>query len=97
MSGLFDLELDTTLFLCDNKSCIKMTENPVFDDKSKHIKIWYFYIRDMVQKEAIKLQYVSIDEQVADVLTKPLSRVKFEYFCDKLGVVRKDLPRKGEK
>ena len=31
-----------------------------------------------------------------DALTKPLSRVKFEHFWDKLGVVRKDLPRKGE-
>ena len=50
----------------------------------------------MIQKGSIKLQYVSTDEQVADVLTKPLSRIKFEYFRDKLGVVRKDLPRKGE-
>ena len=50
----------------------------------------------MIQKGAIKLQYVSTDDQVADVLTKPLSRIKFEYFRDKLGVVRKDLPRKGE-
>ena len=31
-----------------------------------------------------------------DVLTKPLSRVKFKHFRDKLGVVRKDLPQKGE-
>ena len=31
-----------------------------------------------------------------DVLTKPLSRVKFEHFRDKLGVVRKNLPQKGE-
>ena len=96
MSGLFNLELDTTVILCDNQSCIKMTENPVFHDKSKHIEIRYFYIRDMIQKGAIKLQYVSTDEQVVDVLTKPLSRIKFEYFRDKLGVVRKDLPRKGE-
>ena len=96
MSGLFNLELDTTVILCDNQSCIKMTENPVFHDRSKHIEIRYFYIRDMMQKGAIKLQYVSTDEQVADILTKPLSRVKFEHFRDKLGVVRKDLPRKGE-
>ena len=46
----------------------------------------------MVHKGAIKLQYVSTDEQVADVLTKPLSHVKFENFRDKLCVVCKDFP-----
>ena len=55
MSGLFNLELDTTVILCDNQSCIKMTENPVFHDRSKHIEIRYFYIQDMMQKGAIKL------------------------------------------
>ena len=64
----------------------------MFHDKSKHIEIWYDYIRDMVQRGAIKLQYASTDEQVVDVLTKPLSRIKFEHFRDKLGIVQKDLP-----
>ena len=64
----------------------------MFHDKSKHIEIKYQYIRDMVEKEAVKLQYIATDEQVADVLTKPLSKVKFVYFRDKLGVV----PRKRE-
>ena len=64
-----------------------MSENPVFHDKSKHIEIKYKYIHDMVEKGAMKLQYVAINEQVTDVLTKPLSKVKFEYFRDKLGVV----------
>jgi hypothetical protein len=73
-----------------------MTENPMFHDKSKNIEIRYHYICDMVQRGAIKLQYVGTDEQVADVMTNPLSRVKFEYFRDNLGVVRKDLPQKGE-
>jgi hypothetical protein len=45
----------------------------------------------MVQRGAIKLHYVGMDEQVVDVLTKPLSRVKFEHFQDKLGIVRNDL------
>jgi hypothetical protein len=84
---MFDLEMETTVILCDNQSCIKMMENPVFHDKSKHIEIRYHYIRDMVQRGAVKLQYVGTDEQVADVLTKPMSRVKIEYFRDKLGVV----------
>jgi hypothetical protein len=57
-----------------------MMENPVFHDKSKHIEIRYHYIHDMVQRGIVKLQYVGTDEQVAYVLTKPLSHVKFEYF-----------------
>jgi hypothetical protein len=73
-----------------------MTENPMFHDKSKHIEIRYHYICDMVQRGVVKLQYVGTNEQVADVLSKPLSCVKFKYFRDKLGIVRKDLPRKGE-
>jgi hypothetical protein len=63
-----------------------MTENLVFHDKSKHIEIRYHYICDRVQRGAIKLQYVRTNEQVADVLTKPLSRAKFEHFQDKLGI-----------
>lgn len=38
-------------------------------------------------KGGVKLHYVATNELVADVLTKPLSRVKFEYFRDKLGMV----------
>ena len=87
LSGLFDLELDATCIYFDNQSCIKLSKNPVFHDKSKHIAIKYQYICDMMEKGVVKLQYVATDEQVADVLTKPLSKVKFEYFRDKLGVV----------
>jgi hypothetical protein len=93
--GLFDLELELICIWCDNQSCVKLSENSVFYDKSKHIEIKYHYIRDMVQKGAVKLQYVATDEQVAVVFTKPQSRVKFVYFGDKLGVVQKDIPSKG--
>ena len=92
LSGLFDLEMDATCIYCDNQSCIKLSKNLVFHDKSKHIEIKYQYIRDMVEKGAVKLQYISTDEQIAHVLTKPLLREKFGYFRDKLGVV----PRKRE-
>ena len=40
----------------------------------------------MVQKGAVELQYTPTDDQTADVLTKPLPRVKFEYFRERLGV-----------
>ena len=59
----------------------------MFHDKSKHIKIKYHYIRDMVQRGAVELQYVAMEGQIVDVLTKPLARVKFENFREKLGVL----------
>jgi hypothetical protein len=47
----------------------------------------------MVQRGAVELQYISTDEQITDILTKPLSRVKYEYFRDKLGVMQNVHPR----
>ena len=44
----------------------------------------------------MKLQYVVMEEQIANVLTKPLARVKFEYFREKLGVLRIEVPSKGK-
>ena len=77
LSDSFDLQLDDTCIHCDNQSCVKFLKNPVFHEKSKHIQIKYHYIRDMVQWGAVKLRYVVTKEQIADVLTKPLARVKF--------------------
>ena len=42
----------------------------------------------------MKIQYVVTEKQIADVLTKPLARVKFEYFREKLGVLRIEDPPK---
>ena len=53
LSNIFDLQLDATCIHCDNQSCVNLSENPMFHDKSKHIKIKYHYIRDMVQRGAV--------------------------------------------
>ena len=68
----------------------------MFHDKPKNIEIKYHYIRDMVQRGVVKLQYVATDEKIADVLMKLLARVKFEYFRGKLGVLQIEVPTKGK-
>jgi hypothetical protein len=50
---------------------VKLSNNIVFHDKSKHIEIKYYYICDKVQKGEVKLQYISTNEQIADILRKP--------------------------
>jgi len=44
LAELFNLELEPTLILCDNQSCVKLSKNHVFHDKSKYIEIKYHYI-----------------------------------------------------
>jgi hypothetical protein len=68
----------------------------VFHDQLKHIEIKYHFIRDWVQRGAMQLQYISIDEQIADILTKALPRGKHVYFRDKMGLVRNTFFSKRE-
>ena len=72
----------------DNQSCLKLTKNPIFHDRSKHIEIRYHFNWDHVQKGVVKLQYLPTNEQVADILRKSLGKSKFVYFRDKMGVVQ---------
>jgi hypothetical protein len=87
LAYLFDHEMDSTIIHCDNQSCMKLSENPVFHDKSKHIEIKYHYIKDMVQRKPVHMQYLPTHENIADIFTKPLSRMMFEYFHERLGLV----------
>jgi hypothetical protein len=46
----------------------------------------YYYVRYIVQKKVLSIQYVPTAEQTTDIFTKPLSLTKFVYFRDKFGV-----------
>eukprot|EP00253_Pinus_taeda_P025095 PITA_25095 len=76
---LFGSHLDPTMIYCDNQSCIKLLANPVFHDRSKHINIRYHHIRDCVHQRIVLLSYIPTEDQDADILTKALTRSKFEY------------------
>ena len=73
--NLFGQELRPTVIYCDNQSCIQLSENPVFHDRSKNIEIIYHFIRDYVQRGALTLQYIFIDEQVVWQTRRALSDV----------------------
>ena len=94
--GLFGVQLRPTMIYCDNQSCIKLSENPFFHNRSKHIEIQYHFIWDYVQRGSIELQYISTNEQVVDIFTKALGKGKFVFFRDKLGVVSNTFLNKRE-
>lgn len=85
--SLFRKRMEATKVYYDNQSCIKLSENPIFHDWSKHIDIRCHFIRDCVQRGPIRLQYVPTGLQVADILTKSLGRAKFTRFRERMGMV----------
>ena len=85
--GLFGSHLDPTVIYCDNQSCIKISVNLVFHDRSKNIDIRYHHIRDCVQRRIMLLSYIPTEDRDADILTKALTRRKFKYHRGRIGFV----------
>jgi len=75
------------LILCDSNSAIKLSENPVFHGKSKHIDVRFHFLRDLVREGKIKLSHCSTQNQIADIMTKPLKLEQFVKIRSMLGMI----------
>jgi hypothetical protein len=75
----------TSLFI-DSQSAIKLAKNPVFHSKTKHVDTKYHHIRSLIAKDVIKPIYCPSEDQISDIFTKPLGRIKFTKFRDELGI-----------
>ncbi|XP_044380592.1 secreted RxLR effector protein 161-like [Triticum aestivum] len=73
--------------LVDNKSAIALAKNPVFHDRSKHIDVKFHFIRDCVEERVLEIEHVGTQNQLADILTKALGRVRFFEIRQKLAVM----------
>ena len=68
------------MIFCDNVSSMMLAKNPIYHARTKHIEIHYHYVREKVIEGEIDLAYVKIDDQVADIFTKALSKDKYQWF-----------------
>ncbi|GKG11945.1 hypothetical protein Tco_0346182, partial [Tanacetum coccineum] len=62
---------------CDSKSAIAI---------SKHIDIWYQFIKEHVEKGTVEIYFVGTEYQLADLFTKALPKEHFEYLVHRIGM-----------
>ncbi len=63
----------------DNKSCIDMIAAPTMRPWTRHIAIKYHHFRDHVRHGKIHIKWISTNDQIADIFTKPLPLAKFNH------------------
>ena len=78
--------IESVTIYYDNTSTINISKNLVMHAKTKHISIKYHYLREQVQENKMRLEYVKSKEQITNVFTKSLPKDDFEYLRGKLGV-----------
>jgi hypothetical protein len=76
VSRLFDQVLNSTVIYYDDQIYVKLSERSMFHDRSKNIEINRYILRDKVHRGEVFLHYISTDEQITDILVKPLSKMK---------------------
>ena len=83
----YRISQDTMVVYCDNSSTIDISKNSVQYSKTKPIEIRYHFIRNLVERKIVCLEYIPTEYQNADIFTKPLNRSKFETFRQVIGVI----------
>ena len=71
----------------NNQCAIAIAKNPRFHGRVKHFNIKYYFIREQVNNNNIKLKYCQMSEMIVDILTKGLGRIKLEKLREMAGIV----------
>ncbi|WMV20154.1 hypothetical protein MTR67_013539 [Solanum verrucosum] len=84
----FRISLDNVpTIYCDNIVTTYFCQNPVFHGRMKQIAIDFHFVKDQVQHQQLRIVHVHSADQLADVLTKSLSKAQTQWVLSKLGVV----------
>ena len=81
----YDMSYSTPLFL-DNRGTIFNSVNPVVERRTKHVDVWYHYIREYYAAGQVDIFHVVSEDELADALMKNVPFSGIEKFCDGVGL-----------
>ena len=82
----YGYSLDKIPILCDSKSAIAISANPVQHSKTKHIDIRYHFLKHHVEEGNVEMYFVTSEFQLADLFTKALDEKIFNFLVEKIGM-----------
>ncbi|WVZ61109.1 hypothetical protein U9M48_011031 [Paspalum notatum var. saurae] len=88
LGDVLGVKISTPKLRMDNQSAIELSKNPVFHERSKHIDVKFHFIRECVGNGDIDLKFAGTQEQLMDILTKPLTKERFQELREKIGVIK---------
>ena len=71
---------NATMIHQDNQSTIKLVENPIYHQRTKHIEVRFYAIRDWITDKKLQVRYTKTAEMLADGLTKPMGKRQLDKF-----------------
>ncbi|RVW89814.1 Retrovirus-related Pol polyprotein from transposon RE2 [Vitis vinifera] len=71
--------------ICDNQAALHIASNPVFHERTKHIEVDCYFIREKIASGCVATSFVNSNDQLADIFTKSLRGPRIKYICNKLG------------
>lgn len=74
-------------FFMDNQSAIRLIKNPELHKRSKHIDVKYHFIREKYEDGLFTINYIPTEKMIADMLTKPLPKQRFNILRTSMSVV----------
>ena len=86
--GVIEHATSSLLVNCDSQAAIAYTKDPKYHGKTKHIDTKYNFVKDMVARKDVNLQYISTHNMIADPMTKPIPRDVFIGHVKSLGLRR---------